>query len=364
MKSRNRRRPRSSDARRVAVTLVELVVSAAAMAVLMLGMSSAILLASRALPENGAEFGGVIDASDVLAQLSSELATATAVVGRGDDEITFEVVDRDGDADPETIAYAWSGVAGDPLTRRVNKGDVHTVLENVQKFELTYTTVTVSTPSDPVQETSGEMVLASYPTASNPDTRSTTRNRWLAQAFRPTLPLNTVSWRLSRVLFYLQRDGLPLGQLSVRFRRAGNDGRPSISSFAQVTLYEASLSTGLSWCTINVPSCPDLAPSDIVCVALEHVFNEPSSKAQIQKDGVGGTDLIRLESTDGGATWSPQIRQSMVFYAYGTVTTEVQPDPVVTLHLSDVRMALQAGTADSRRVETCVSLLNRPEVSP
>ena len=52
--------------------------------------------------------------------------------------MTFTVADRTGDSAADTIRYAWSGVAGDPLTRQINAGTAVTVAANVQSLQLSY----------------------------------------------------------------------------------------------------------------------------------------------------------------------------------------------------------------------------------
>ncbi len=120
-------------------TLIELIVSLAAGSVLMVGLSSAIFVALRASdPSNtpaANTFEGLVRLSDMVAdlqytQMISE-QTATA--------ITVTVPDRnDPDTNPETIRYAWSGTAGDPVTRQYNSGTVANVVEDVYDFGVQY----------------------------------------------------------------------------------------------------------------------------------------------------------------------------------------------------------------------------------
>src|SRR5690606_14293632 len=58
--------------------------------------------------------------------------------------IGFTVPDGNGNGSDDTIAYAWSGVAGAALTRQYNGGTAVTILDNVQSLQFTFAEVTVA----------------------------------------------------------------------------------------------------------------------------------------------------------------------------------------------------------------------------
>lgn len=138
-------KPAPRRLRRAGHTLVELAVSTVALGILLAGMGSAILVASRAArpgtaPANAVRAASAADemAADLRMALSFSQRTATAV--------QFTVADRNGDGDPETLRYAWSGTAGDPLTRQLNAGAAATVCENLHALQLGYSVLTVTDP--------------------------------------------------------------------------------------------------------------------------------------------------------------------------------------------------------------------------
>jgi hypothetical protein len=53
----------------------------------------------------------------------------------------------------------------------------------------------------------------------------------------------------------------------------------------------------------------------------------------------------------------------MLYYVYGTVTTETIPDPVTREWLDGVRVRLRSGEDGTSRIDTGVQILNRPEVT-
>ena len=110
------------------------------MAILMGAMTSAILMASHALPTGQTPLEKKTQAADIVGQIAGELFYATAITEATANAVTFTVADRGhGAAGPETIRYAWAGTAGDPLTRHYNGGTVVTLCEDVELFKLVYT---------------------------------------------------------------------------------------------------------------------------------------------------------------------------------------------------------------------------------
>jgi len=125
-------------------TLIEMLISISIISIIMLGLGSVMLIASKALPDTGNPADTIITASVAAEQLESELKFAVTFSVRDANTVEFTVADRNGDDIPETIRYTWSGTAGDPLTRQYNGGTVFTVAEDVNDFFLDYHTKTVS----------------------------------------------------------------------------------------------------------------------------------------------------------------------------------------------------------------------------
>lgn len=135
---------RSPARKRRAVTLIELLVSMTVMSVLMTGLASALVIASRALPSDQSPVSLTLDAQYASEQIAGELFCAQSFSEETPTAVTFTVADRDADTVAETIRYAWSGIAGDPLTRQYNGGAIVNVIENAYEFNLTYEVATIS----------------------------------------------------------------------------------------------------------------------------------------------------------------------------------------------------------------------------
>jgi len=117
--------------------MMELIVSVAVSGLLVAGLTSTLYVASRAVNLSGPP-GDALDGSRAASDLLGELGHAVTFTQRSAHAIEFTVADRDNDALPETIRYAWSGIPGDPLTRQQNGAGVAEVVQGVHQFDLAY----------------------------------------------------------------------------------------------------------------------------------------------------------------------------------------------------------------------------------
>jgi hypothetical protein len=123
-------------AKRRALTLLEIAVCLISSMTLLAGLAASIYLSTQALPgsENASRQKSI--AAAVLRDLIADLSVAVSFTERTSRALTFRVPDRSGDSMPETIRYAWSGTAGDPLTYQFNSGAIVNIATGVQAFNL------------------------------------------------------------------------------------------------------------------------------------------------------------------------------------------------------------------------------------
>ncbi|MEM8945429.1 MAG: hypothetical protein AAGD11_09610 [Planctomycetota bacterium] len=129
-------RIRSHRYRRAGYTLLELAVASASSVVLVGGLASSIFIAAQSLDVTDGTLADARRANQILDQINHDLQSAVMLSELSSTAVTMSVPDRDGDNVPETIRYAWSGVAGDPLTKVYNGGTAVTVAGNVQGFSM------------------------------------------------------------------------------------------------------------------------------------------------------------------------------------------------------------------------------------
>jgi len=320
-------------------TLVELVVSMAVMAVIIVAMGSSILIASRAMPDARSPTATRIAAAEALEQIVTELQYAVSVNQRSANMIEFCVADRNGDEVPETIRYAWSGTAATPLTRQYNGGTVVNILTDVRQFSLTYNlkTISIETP----QGTEGaETILASYSATSNLADYPIGSSEWYAQYFFPTLPANTIAWKVTRVTFNAKYDATTDGEARVQLQLPTLGKRPSGIVLQENVLLESALRKNYALQEFTFSSVSGLSPLQGLCLVAKWVANGIACKIQGRNANVTETNLSLAKSTDSGASWSTLASQSLLFTVYGTVTTAGTPQTQTTYYLEGVDVTL------------------------
>lgn len=354
------RRPRP---RRRAFTLVELVLSVTISTLLLGGIASAMLIANRAVPDRQQKVYDIVKGHEVLSGVTHELYTLLTVTDAKSNAVAFTVPDRTGDFLAESIAYAWSGTAGHPLTRRYNGGSVVNVLEDVYAFDITYVTkaVTVEGPLQPVE--GPEQVLKAHLTPVSAQTVALTSTVWVGQYFKPTfllLPTPT-AWRITRVRLMLSKDGATDGQFLLQLRRPNADTTPSSTVLAQVTVNESAISGTLTLTPFTFASAPAILPSDGVCIVLQHVSGAASARVQYDQGPVSASHSARLSYSSGA--WAARSTEALVYEASAAVTTE-QPSEQTTEYLMSVGLSAQAGADASARMWTGVTIVNLPQIVP
>ena len=315
-------------------TLAEVLISTLVVSVIMGGMSSVMLLATRALNNTAAE---VCVSGDVTDQVTTDLNLAQEFTDRTATAVTMKVPDRDGDGQPETIRYSWSGTAGDPLMREYNGGDPVAVADDVHHFDLAYLTMTVAAGSgDPggggdeeEEQESDEMLLMSHDNAPGGRLRDykIQSNKWCGTYFHPTLPSNVTKWKIARIKIQAKRDGRASGDMAVQIRTADAGYKPTTTVLAQTILSESSLSGGYQWKELALSGLEDLDPTDTHCIVVR--FNSGSgrvAKIRYEKDSTDTFNALLVTTSNGGSSWSTYAgSRDMQFYVYGTVTTTGAP---------------------------------------
>lgn len=95
----------SQQIARRAFTLVELVTSLAITSILMLGLSSVMLVGSKAVPTGTEQIHAEAACADALEKFASDAALAIGVSLVTSEKLVFVVPDRDGDASNDQISY-------------------------------------------------------------------------------------------------------------------------------------------------------------------------------------------------------------------------------------------------------------------
>jgi prepilin-type N-terminal cleavage/methylation domain-containing protein len=355
-------------------TLVELVMSIAITAVLLGGTASAVLLASRALPDGDNLIELRLRTESAANQMTLDLLCAESFPLRSATGVEFTVADRNhGAAGAETIAYSWSGTAGDPLMRQYNSGTVVDVLADVREFELLYDVRTeTETSTETVQATSQEAVLAYFDGWAGVTPADGPYSVMTSEYFVANFPDGVDQLRFTRAYLKMGQGPAASQNRSVAIHHVATPGSPEPGTnpigtpisylnewlpvspaWTEITFSDAVIDapTSKEYCLVSTPA--------VTGAGVVVVSNSRNAPADV---------TVGLWSSDGGASWDPKERNrdenDIPFYVYGTYSTTSEEQ--VQTHryfITGVTIKVRAGPDPAATVETGVQCLNAPEVA-
>jgi prepilin-type N-terminal cleavage/methylation domain-containing protein len=343
-------------------TLLEVVLTVAVMGIIIAGIGAAMMIAGRAVPTAKSVTATTVAAAEALDQIVTELQYAVSVSQRTATMIEFTVHDRNGDDIAETIRYSWSGTVGTPLTRQCNGGTAESILTDVREFNLLYNLKTISTEV-PQPNESAETILVSFDANKNLYDYPIAETEQYAEYVFPALPVNTVSWKVTRVLLMAKLDGANAGQASVQLQRPTPSNQVSGIVIEEKTLLESVLSTKYGTQEFTFSSASGLAPTQGVWIVVKWLADAIACRIRGQSSGMTATNVSLAKSTDKGLSWSALAGQSLLFTVYGTVTTAGTPQIQNTYYLTGIDLKLRASSDTAALVQTSVRLLNQPQVT-
>lgn len=358
--------------------MVELLLAVSVMTILLGGMASAVLLASRALPDPRNPMTAVTDGSNVLEQISSEIYCAMNVTERTPTSITFIVTDRNGNGNPEIIRYRWSGIPGDPLLRKYNDFIETTAASAVFDFNVNYIIdKKTKTISHETTTYTPEQLLAFFEGWSGftPDVleQLVDSDSWISQYFEVVPPDGTTEIIMTSAKIKLRTNSLPSPTLTVGIHRSILDGTfsPDQNSIgSEAVIPEAVLDLTPLWieATFSDVIINDPVRSDYCLVIKAYtpdmVFSEYLNHRKAPANG-----MAMKWTNDAGTSWSPPDRDidknDLLFYVYGSFgSTTTVVVPVNRYFLKSVNLAIQLIDDPTSKVTTSVQIMNVPEIVP
>ncbi|RMF83723.1 MAG: hypothetical protein D6744_04185, partial [Planctomycetota bacterium] len=337
-----------------------MVVTLAIVGLLMTGIGSAVLIASRALPAEGDSEESLQDAAAAIDILIDELRAAIWIQEHTPTSITFSVSDRDGDGNAERIRYSWDGAPGSPLLRSYNGSADQPLISTVQQLSFDYTTVTVDEqyPGAPIE--SAEVELSSHENLSAIGDYWVNNVKYLAQYVQPALAPDVIRWRVTRAVVYCMQAGKVKDTLIVRLQKPGGDGYPSADpndTLAEVSRAESLLGASYTWETFDFDGSPSLAPGDGLYLLLLGNHNANSAKLATEDNMFGAA-----QSFDAGANWSYSPNTVLQHYVYGKTLSPGPDQTASRKYITAVGISLWAGGDSLKQLDTAVQTLNQPEL--
>ena len=331
--------------RRAAFSLLEMVLSLSVLAVAFTAVGSVVVLATKVMPAPDSAEAASVDQYRALTRMVEDLEQARYITGGSVNSITFVVDDRTGDGLPDRMSYAWSGIAGDPLTLTINGSPPTALVQNVRAFSLRGAVATRTDRVPASSEVSNTQLLFAHNTASSPASISITSNSWVGQVLALDLPPGTISYTIDRVRYRARSNGANSGGTHVRLRSFDADTNTTGSIEAATYLPESMLSSSYSWQDQTFDPPPSFSADDLCALTLE--WNNGYVSADIEYDNSGGNAL--LWDDDAGQSWSEFSNKSVLAEAYGTYTVGMPGVELTRTVVTHVGVTLQigAGTAQS-----------------
>lgn len=365
-------------ATRPGLSLVEVLCGIAVSSVLVGGIGGALVLTSQAIPSRMSNDPvHIVSSADAADGVAAELRYAVSFSEMGTNAVTFRVHDRDGDGEPETIRYAWSGTPGDPLTRAVNQSVAAPVVPAVDDAVFTYQrrTETATTETN-AATTSPETLLASFtgwsgitPTQSQLQVTATT---WLAERAPlniASIPADATNLTITQVRVKLKKpsSGGADVTLGVHLPDAAGSSIPQptpVGTPATVPL--AALTTSFAWVTASPTGAVFPTPVAEIIIVLKGTSTGGSGIGQYANSTSAPADAnVMRWTTTSGSTWLPSSNpqsNDAYFEVYGTYeVVQTQSVSSETHHLVGVGVEL-AATESAPRVRTTARILNEPLV--
>ncbi|HRX84934.1 MAG TPA: prepilin-type N-terminal cleavage/methylation domain-containing protein [Phycisphaerae bacterium] len=340
-------------------TLVELIAAMAVMSIILLALASTVVVATRSLPSETHPVTRLTRGSAVLQGIADELAEAITISERDAHAITFTVADRDGDGVPETIRYAWTGSAGDPVTRSYNQGAPIDVADDVASFEIGYVIRTdKETYSGAIQE-SAEQTWSSFADSSDYHNFAIKKKEWIAQVIAPTLPANAVLWCVTRAKLGLRYKGATDGQIDVQLRPLDDSGLPTTTVLDYATVLESALGSKYTWWDVTFSGDTPLIPGANIGLTVV-ASNSKDDSAEVLYNDKTGTGY--LETNDAENKWTAKSDKGVFHYLYGCYYYPGPDQTAERRFVTAVDLDLQIGSTSTVAVHTAARTANEPEL--
>lgn len=299
-----------------AFTLIEMVMSMALLSLILGAMTAVVTLAARSAPNPSDLMAQQISLQALANQIMLDAGDASEVELVGKHELRIVCDDLNGDADADTIIYAWSGVAGEPLTRAFN-GHSRVVVEHIEGLAFSARGVLLSSDGPLASITRTNQTLARVPHLGASGAVFNVRTSAIAQRFKPRVPGSATTWALSGVSLWLQRDGLAESQGVVQILSDVN-GAPG-AVLAQRTFAEISLSASLTKQTFPF-TLPGLDPKAAYWIVVRaSLLTSPCGVLESGESIACDHEILaRWDTTN--SMWSMSTDKSLVFEVQGSVT--------------------------------------------
>jgi len=355
-----------------AFTLVELVVSLTSCTILIAGIGSAMVIATRAIPDPNGQQVSLRNAQLLADQMVFDLRFAFSFAEHTSHAVEFTVPDRNGDGEEERIRYEWSGSTGGTpesstppfavcYTR--NNQPTEVVATSVTAFDLTYQMRNVQTT--PREEELVNLIYHDDAPKGDFSDFSLDQTHQCAQYLLPTLPTGATTWSLKRLRLRARSDGSKHdGVFAVRVTTATSSLTPASTILGEATMLESLLDDVYTWIDLDFTTLNNMPGSQAVCIVVVQTSGtEHAAKIQFEHGGQPMTPgTYWMTSGNSGQTWSEMnTDKDMRFYAYGRYDIDIGNTAQI---ITGVGLSIQIGTDPKTLNVAATQILNATEVAP
>jgi hypothetical protein len=168
---------------------------------------------------------------------------------------------------------------------------------------------------------SAEQILASYD-GSGPIAAALTSTTWPGQYFKPALPSNAISWKITKVRLKVLKTGNK-NSFSVNVLNADAAGKPTGSALASVSSLVTSAPSSIGWVEYAYSTLSGLDPAKGYVVTISTTSTSTSINYYYQATAAPPASMMTCYTVNSGGAWStPSSADSLEIYVYGTVTTQ------------------------------------------
>jgi hypothetical protein len=343
---------------RSAFTLVELVLAMAGTSLLLLGVTSAIVVASRSAYDPEQPHAALARSRSIARLIADDLAQATSIIEGGATAVEFTVADRDEDGLEETLRYEWSGTVGDAIYRSVN-GDSALLASDIASLAFTYTTALEEATILGAPVEGAEQLLYAYEDANLSNVPISTTS-WLAMTMIPTLPSDATAWSVTRISFESKQDGAATGTLLIKLRSSLSVLTSLLGS--TITINESDLPAAYGWTTVPVSGVTGISPSSSVSISFETVSLLANSARMKYCDACEAHPVAyRSASSTAGTTWTTYVDGALNLKVYGKVTRPARSQTTLT-RLVSTGVSIVSYDASRTAGRATASVVARPVV--
>ena len=343
------------------MTLIEVLMSLAIVAVVMAAASGVLSFAARALPARDTAEDARTRVNQALAQLSQEISEATSFTLLTSNAVQFTVADRTEDGVEEIIRYEFGAGGSASLSRTFNGSASGDMLTNVAAFRIENVTVDRSRMIAGAPEWSSEKLLASYLGATDgqlmvngaPFTTSAA-----AQVVLPMLAENVTDWSPTRIELALLRSTTYTPTMTIEVRRVTGADEPSLLPGPSFDIDGSTASkTVPTWFAGSVPTFVSYPRSSPVAIVIRPKNAMTQGIIVPTASSVAG-DVQHLCNWSA-FTWNTQPNAGTMFKLWGKTIAPTRTSEAWT---AVSELTFTAALATGASGTTTVRLLNEPEV--